>query len=83
MPCECLCAYDSRFVLHFIVILLYSPDGCNGCRNCFFIRNNSRNPFRCSLVIRSTGWSQNLKVFIVVRELYTHSKRGPKSIVVA
>jgi hypothetical protein len=49
MPCECLWAYDSRFVLNLIVILLHSLDGCNSCRKNNFIRNNSRNPFQQEL----------------------------------
>jgi hypothetical protein len=32
MSCECLWAYDSRFVLNLIVILLHSLDGCNSCQ---------------------------------------------------
>jgi hypothetical protein len=32
MPCECLCAHDSWFVLNLIFILLHLLVGCNGCR---------------------------------------------------
>jgi hypothetical protein len=49
MPCECLCVSDFRFVLDLLVILLHSLDGCNGCQELFFIRNNSRNLFQKEL----------------------------------
>jgi hypothetical protein len=46
MPCECLSAYDSWFVLNFIVILLRLLIDCNGCQKKEIILNNLRNPFQ-------------------------------------
>jgi hypothetical protein len=46
MLCECLCAYDSWFVLNLIVILLRLLVGYNGCEKKEIILNNLKNPFQ-------------------------------------
>jgi len=38
MPWECVCAYDSRFVLNLMIILLHSLVGCHGRRIIFFFK---------------------------------------------